>query len=133
MMIPADAAWESVAQISQSACWIVAIEANIGSQEGLPQSLWCCAYDVVPNEWSVNLAKNDALGKARYSWGPIAQLGLLVREPQELLAIEGEGEDGEQLMGYPFDNGVLIVLSSTPVVPTYVDVKGMALSVRGKR
>lgn len=110
--IPTQAAWDDDgAMIYQGACYVSTLEVATKSTSA---TLYALLFDVSASVANALEGLAGNLGAARYTYGPIAPGGTMVREWRETFP----GRGGPFYTGVPFDNGVLLLLSTTPVLFT---------------
>jgi hypothetical protein len=129
-------AFEQIARVSQSACWLLQLDVIIYANEATPTTVWVLAWDVVASEAASDALINQELGAARYSYGPITPGdtgAMLIREPQEWFQIPNGNNGHDEFCGQPFDSGCLVAVSSTPRVYTQIDANIMSVVARGRR
>ncbi len=110
--IPTQRAWdEDGALIYQGACYVSTLEVVTKESSA---TLYVLLYDVVASLANAQQALAGNLGAARYTYGPIAPGGFVVRDWPEV----HPGRGGPFYTGTPFDRGVLMLLSTTPTLFT---------------
>lgn len=126
VIIPTANVVESSSLVFSSPGFVTSLEA-VAVSAG---NLYLLGFDLPANSAILNAITAGSMGAARYSWGPIPALGTLVREFQEMFP--GEGAQAALYSGAPFDLGLVVVASSTPVIYTAPAVNdAYKLLVRG--
>lgn len=122
-MVPSGSEWETIAAVAQTPCLLISLEVVIQPSEAA-RVYWALAYDAQPSDEFDTAYNANQIGAARYNWGPVsvgANGGLVLRDAGELWSVRtlvaGECID-EEIRGFPFDRGIVVVVSSSPRVPT---------------
>ena len=111
-------AFEASSVVMSSPGFLVSLEAAISSA-AIAGNLYLLAYDLQPTTANVNAVVGGTAGAARYSWGPLTAGGTFAREFSEPFPPQAGGDERVPFMtGAPFDQGCIIVASTTPVVFT---------------
>lgn len=129
VVIPEANAWEAFSQVSSDPGWLLGFEASINPDSALastptPGSLgyYVLAFDLVPSTvaWlafaglSGLLYRPNPGATALYSFGPLVPGGNVVYRSEELISLR----DQPTFCGDPIDGGLLLLLSTTPVIYT---------------
>lgn len=119
-VIPATAAWETTAKVAAMPCILTSVDAVLAATAPAATTYWILGYDVPANNANIDaMIANQSLGSARYTWGPFSVPGsTIVREPEQIIRVPNGCGGHDDVKGFPFDNGVVILLSSTPNVLT---------------
>jgi len=128
-------AQEEVSLVTQTASFLTQLDAVVPATLEMTATVWVLAWDVAATEAARTAATAGDLSAARYSYGPIVPGttgGLLIREPQELFTFWQNGLVVDQFLAQPFDNGIVLALSATPIL--YAPTGGtMKVTARGRR
>ena len=125
-MVIADAdAFEASALVSGLPSFVSLLEAVARSTNNA--NLYVLAYDAPATAAVLQAILGGNGGAARQTFGPIAPGGVMVREFGEVF----RGVASPFYTGMPFDSGVVLVASATPVIWTTPGINDVKLLARG--
>ena len=113
VIIPFANAVEQTSQVMNGPGFVSSVEAVAAS---VTAEVYLLGFDLPASSAIVQAIQAGSMGAARYTWGPMVPYGTMTREFQELFGHELAGAPLYQAA--PFDQGLVVVVSTTPVVYT---------------